>query len=64
MIPFPGGVHRSIMRTTQRTLAVVMGVLGLLLVVKGAMNGVWPLSAQLLAGVLLVVFAVLRWRTL
>jgi hypothetical protein len=52
------------MRRTQRILAIVMGVLGLLLIVKGAMDGVWPVSAQLLAGVLLVVFAVLRWRTL
>jgi drug/metabolite transporter (DMT)-like permease len=52
------------MRTTKRTLAVVMGVLGLMLVVKGAMDGVWPVSMQLMAGVLLVVFAVLRWRTL
>jgi drug/metabolite transporter (DMT)-like permease len=52
------------MRTTKRTLAVVMGVLGLMLVVKGAMDGLWPVSMQLMAGVLLVVFAVLRWRTL
>ena len=52
------------MRRTQRILAVVTGGLGLLLVVKGAMNGVWPVSMQLMAGVLLVVFAVLRWRTL
>ncbi len=52
------------MRTTKRTLAVVMGVLGVMLAVKGAMDGVWPVSMQLMAGVLLVVFAVLRWRTL
>jgi len=41
-----------------------MGVLGVTLVVKGAMDGVWPVSMQLMAGALLVVFAVLRWRTL
>ena len=41
-----------------------MGVLGLMLVAKGAMDGVWPVSMQLMAGVLLVVLAVLRWRTL
>jgi drug/metabolite transporter (DMT)-like permease len=52
------------MRRTQQILAVVMGVLGVLLVVKGAMSGVWPISMQLMAGALLVLFAVLRWRTL
>ena len=39
-----------------------MGVLGVLLIVRGAWGGVWPLSIQLIAGVGLLVYAVLRWR--
>jgi hypothetical protein len=52
------------MRTTQRILTAVTGVLGLLLVAKGAMDGVWPLSFQLVLGALLIVLAVMRWRVL
>jgi hypothetical protein len=52
------------MWTTRKIIAIVTGVLGALLIVRGAVGGVWPLSLQLIAGVLLVVMAVLRWRTL
>jgi len=52
------------MLNTRKIIAIVTGVLGILLIVRGAWGGVWPLSIQLIAGVLLVVFAVLRWRTL
>ena len=52
------------MLTTKRILALAIGALGVALVVKGAWNGVWPLSYQLFAGVLLIIFAVLRWRSL
>jgi hypothetical protein len=50
------------MWTARKIITTIMGVLGVLLIVRGAWGGVWPLSIQLLAGVLLVVFAVLRWR--
>ncbi len=50
------------MWTARRVITVVMAVLGVLLIVRGAWGGVWPLSIQLLAGVLLTVFAVLRWK--
>ncbi len=52
------------MRKTRQIIALVTGLIGLLLIVRGIAGGVWPLSIQLLAGVLLVVLAVLRWRTL
>ena len=52
------------MLTTRKIIAIVTGVMGALLIVRGAWGGVWPLSLQLIAGVLLVVMAALRWRTL
>ena len=52
------------MLTTRKIIAIVTGVLGAFLIVRGAMGGVWPLSLQLIAGVLLIVMAVLRWRSL
>lgn len=52
------------MRTTRQIFTIVAAVLGVALVVYGASGGLWPLSMQLIAGVLLLVYAVLRWRTL
>jgi len=52
------------MLRTRYIIVVIMGVLGVLLVVKGAWGGVWPLSIQLIAGVLLLVLAGLRWWTM
>jgi drug/metabolite transporter (DMT)-like permease len=53
------------MWTTRKIIAIVTGVIGVLLIVRAALDGqFWPLSVQLVAGVLLVVMAVLRWRTL
>jgi hypothetical protein len=48
------------MRRTKQIFAAIFVVLGVLLVVKGF----WPISVQLIAGVALIVFGVLRWRTL
>jgi drug/metabolite transporter (DMT)-like permease len=50
------------MRTTRKVIALVMGVIGVALIVRGLIGGVWPLSIQLIAGVFLVLIAVLRWR--
>jgi drug/metabolite transporter (DMT)-like permease len=50
------------MHRAKQIITVVMGVLGVLLIARGVWGGVWPLSLQLIAGVLLLVFAVLRWR--
>ena len=50
------------MWTARKVITVIMGVIGVLLIVRGAWGGVWPLSIQLIAGVLLVALAVLRWR--
>jgi hypothetical protein len=50
------------MLTSKRIITAIMGVIGVLLIVRGAWGGVWPLSIQLIAGVGLVVYAVLRWR--
>ena len=50
------------MWTARRVITVAMLVLGVLLIVRGAWGGVWPVSIQLIAGVLLTLFAVLRWK--
>ena len=52
------------MRRTKQIFAAVFVVLGALLVVKGLAAGLWPVSLQLLAGLALLAFGVLRWRTL
>jgi drug/metabolite transporter (DMT)-like permease len=52
------------MLKTKQIITIFMGVLGVLLIVRGVWGGVWPVSLQLIAGVLLVVFAGLRWWTL
>jgi drug/metabolite transporter (DMT)-like permease len=52
------------MLKTKQIISILMGVLGVLLIVRGVWGGVWPLSLQFMAGVLLIVFAGLRWWTL
>jgi len=52
------------MRRTKQISTAVIGALGLALVVYGVSGGLWPLSVQLVAGVLLLVYAVFRWRVL
>ena len=61
--PTAGRLPADMLRTRQIIL-VVTAILGVLLIVRGAWGGVWPLSIQLIAGVLLLVFAGLRWWTL
>jgi hypothetical protein len=43
-------------------MTLLSGALGVLLVVRGLWGGVWPVSVQLIAGVVLLVLAALRWR--
>ena len=50
------------MLKTRQIITVVMGLLGALLIVRGVWGGVWPVSIQLIAGVALLGYAVLRWR--
>ena len=52
------------MWTARRVITIIMGVVGAALVVRGAWGGVWPISIQLIAGVLLLALAVLRYRYL
>ncbi len=53
------------MRTTQQILTLVTGILGVMLVAKSVWDGsVWPISVQLVAGVLLIVYSVFRWRAM
>lgn len=52
------------MRRTRQVLTGALGALGIALVVYGLAGGVWPLSMQLVAGALLLVYAVVRWRAL
>jgi hypothetical protein len=52
------------MRRTKQIFAAIFVVLGALLMVKGLAGGLWPISLQLLAGIALLVFGVLRLRML
>lgn len=52
------------MRTTKHIFALLFGAIGLGLIVRGVWGGVWPVSVQLVAGLALLVYAVVRWRTL
>ena len=49
------------MKRAHKILAVVFAVVGAALVVRGVAGGIWPVSVQFLAGVLMLVVAVLRW---
>lgn len=61
----PGAAGLTLdMLKARQIILVITAVLGALLVVRGVWGGVWPLSIQLIAGVLLLVFAWLRWRTM
>jgi len=50
------------MHRTRQILAICMLVVGVALIVRGAVGPPWGLSVQLIAGALLVVFGVLRLR--
>ena len=50
------------MRRTRLILAALMVLIGTGLVVRGAWGSVWPVSVQLIAGVGLIVYAVVRLR--
>jgi hypothetical protein len=52
------------MNRTKQIILVITAVLGVLLVVRGAWDGIWPVSLQLIAGVLLLVYAGLRLWTM
>ena len=52
------------MLKTKQIITIIMGVLGVLLIVRGVWGGAWPVSLQLIAGIMLIVFAGLRWWTL
>ncbi len=50
------------MLTARRIITICTGLIGVALVVYGVWDGLWPLSIQFLAGLLLVAYAVVRWR--
>ncbi len=52
------------MHRTKQIITIIMGVVAVLLIARGVWGGVWPLSLQLIVGVLLLVFAIVRWRYL
>jgi hypothetical protein len=52
------------MLRTRQIILVITAVLGVLLIIRGASGGVWPLSIQFIAGVLVLMFAGLRWWTM
>ncbi len=49
------------MKRAHQILAVVFAVVAAALLVRGAMGGLWPVSVQFLAGVVLLGGAILRW---
>jgi hypothetical protein len=49
------------MKRAHRILAGVFAAVAAALLVRGAAGGLWPVSVQFLAGVVLLVGAVLRW---
>jgi hypothetical protein len=53
-----------VVRRTQQIVALALGLMGVALVAVGLRHGPWPLSVQLVAGVLLIAYACLRWRLL
>jgi len=50
------------MWTTRKIITLIMGAVGVALIGRGVWGGVWPLSVQLIAGILLLTLAALRWR--
>lgn len=52
------------MLRTRQIIALITGLVGVLLIVRGVWGGAWPLSLQTIAGALLVIVAALRWRML
>jgi len=50
------------MWTTRKIITLIMGAIGVALIARGLIGGVWPLSVQFIAGIFLEVLAVLRWR--
>jgi len=53
------------MRKTRVIIAAATGLIGVALLIRGVtMGGLWPLSAQPLIGVLFIIVAWVRWRTL
>jgi hypothetical protein len=60
-----GGTGRlPTMLRTRHIILIITALLGALLVVRGVWGGVWPVSIQLIAGVLLLAYAGLRWWTM
>jgi hypothetical protein len=49
------------MLKTKQIIALISGVIGALLIVRGVWGGVWPPSLQLIAGVALLIVAGFRW---
>ena len=43
-------------------MAVIFALIGVGLVVRGVVGGVWPISVQLIAGVALIAYAIVRLR--
>jgi len=50
------------MKHTRTIMAVIFALIGVGLVVRGVVGGVWPISVQLIAGVALIAYAVVRLR--
>jgi hypothetical protein len=52
------------MRTSRRIITLLLAVIGVSLIVRGIWGGAWPPSVQFIAGIVLLVLAVLRWRSI
>ena len=49
------------MKRAHQIFAIVFGAIAVALIVRGVAGGLWPLSIQFVAGVVLLIGAVVRW---
>jgi hypothetical protein len=50
------------MRNSRAIKAAIFALIGVALVVRGVIGGVWPLSVQLVVGLAAIAYAIVRFR--
>jgi hypothetical protein len=56
--------ERAEVLKSKHIFTVIFALIGAALLARGVAEGVWPLTIQLVGGVLLLGYAVARWRIL
>ncbi len=57
-------LEAALARTIDRIVVILIALMGVALIVRGVWGGLMPISVQLIAGVVLVLFAGVRWKML